>query len=867
MPIDFFSFYPGLDIHVLRGQPSDPLSKSLFVSGPTKSGTYFEYRHTYGQTDVEVEFRPVFDSKAGVNAKGEAEFVAYGIHVTKAEGAVTVELNPPPPTPPAKMPGNFIVEAVVTKNTGGQDPAKFDTEIIRIHVHQHVDQIWLTPSKLSVRRPAAGKPTKTTYAFSVRAQFDDGTVGDIGNSGQFTLTPAANFASPDNMIIIPSGTPDGTVIPVSAKTSAAWNSCQSPDAQIVVLPAWEKETNLPQIQLVDAPPKYWTGVIRPEDVPNILFVPCGFTKAELGEFEKLMRATIAMYRLDSFSPFNHLMASLNCWWLPLESSTSGVSVRCEVQVFQQDGSSFAAPLPQPTAPPAPGNDWNVSHLLYAVGLPLPTDGPGQVTADDLKARWLDLLPIGRIPNASDDVIAEWQSFATRTLVDDNDNFPAIQIGSLPAASSGGFPSIEEHDLRGGSDERLAFFRLLSAAPRDGITTLLNDATGPSNLGNLWSDDNPARRFDNRGFVVLISNINTGRGNHGLYGGFVHLTQEWIDSTGNPTGAEPPGIPVTAVAGGNAVTLALQPASNTHFIGDMMRVIIHELSHGFGLGDEYVELAKTVEATSTYGLDYGNLDNITKIANADGSIRIDDIKWNWHRVRVASVLTKPVASKGGNSYHAYVAQARGLQFTKGDIIRLRKREKRKILDRAPLTSTVEFTLQDMAPNNLDDPNDTVNMTLVLEAAGAVDVSPFVEGCVIYSPYPAPITIRTPTHPYLTLVSPAAERIMKAIGGTMTGVACDAAAQAALHASTQIPAGKDPDGKVADTDLPDVVGVFFGGGLYGCGLVHPTGRCMMRDQDEGLGTVHFCPVCRYILVEEIDPQQHWFIDREYDKKYSY
>jgi len=61
------------------------------------------------------------------------------------------------------------------------------------------------------------------------------------------------------------------------------------------------------------------------------------------------------------------------------------------------------------------------------------------------------------------------------------------------------------------------------------------------------------------------------------------------------------------------------------------------------------------------------------------------------------------------------------------------------------------------------------------------------------------------------------------------------------------------------------VYYGGSLYACGILHPTGHCMMRNS--GDDSERFCPVCRYALVDRIDPDQHWWIDRDYEKQYPY
>jgi hypothetical protein len=122
------------------------------------------------------------------------------------------------------------------------------------------------------------------------------------------------------------------------------------------------------------------------------------------------------------------------------------------------------------------------------------------------------------------------------------------------------------------------------------------------------------------------------------------------------------------------------------------------------------------------------------------------------------------------------------------------------------------------------------------------------------------------PFLTMVSPVAERIMeKKTEGSMTGKVCDIAWETMWNgAQTQTPnvTLPDPEIPVPEHDLPGLVGVYFGG-RYACGVLHPTGHCMMRNSRDEAST--FCPVCCYVLVEQINPEKHWEIDREYEKKY--
>ena len=64
---------------------------------------------------------------------------------------------------------------------------------------------------------------------------------------------------------------------------------------------------------------------------------------------------------------------------------------------------------------------------------------------------------------------------------------------------------------------------------------------------------------------------------------------------------------------------------------------------------------------------------------------------------------------------------------------------------------------------------------------------------------------------------------------------------------------------------VIGLWEGGNEFSCGVYHPSGVCLMRWDGEVPGTngqiYPFCHVCRYIIVDAIDPTQHAAIDADY------
>jgi len=60
-------------------------------------------------------------------------------------------------------------------------------------------------------------------------------------------------------------------------------------------------------------------------------------------------------------------------------------------------------------------------------------------------------------------------------------------------------------------------------------------------------------------------------------------------------------------------------------------------------------------------------------------------------------------------------------------------------------------------------------------------------------------------------------------------------------------------------PFIVGLYEGGGKDTCGIMRPAGKCMMRAHYEE--HAFFCPVCRYVIVDFINPFVHYEIDLEY------
>src|SRR4030095_14337529 len=179
--------------------------------------------------------------------------------------------------PAGHSPSSFIVEVSVEHNGDGIPAPLIPNGILRVHVHRSVKNVWLTPTKLTIRREqTAGHEEVTGARFTVRAQFDDDTVGDITDSGEVSFTPAAWFGF-DNFVRIPESA-GSAVAPfkVKAKTSTNWNGKQS-EGTLEILRPWSKEQAVPTADLVDGAPPGFAGTLKPNRLPNVLFLAPGVT--------------------------------------------------------------------------------------------------------------------------------------------------------------------------------------------------------------------------------------------------------------------------------------------------------------------------------------------------------------------------------------------------------------------------------------------------------------------------------------------------------------------------------------------------------------------------------------------------------------
>jgi len=807
------------DRHVLRGQTSPDLSAVAlrFAHGVDDS----DFAATYmaaNPGDVTLFFTPLFRGVQNGNL-----FEGHGLHFDITTGELRVDAGAP-----ATPKNNFIVEVLATNTTDGTT----FTEVIRFHVHGTVTRLWLTPSRMTIRPVEEVLVPDPPYRFTARAQFDDGTVGDVTLRHDVTWAPAFNFPADSRGRFIrgPLDDPgDDVVVTATLPTPAG---PQSANATVHVANRWSDEPDIPQVSIV--PGGGWPGTLKPELTPNVLFLGDGFPQAAKASFENITNSFVRFMKSDvMMRPFDVLATSIN-FWRTFVAAPFGISVRSEVFTRVVNGQTLAKPLPDAT-PPVHGEKWELENMVYAVGLPVPADSAKDI--DTLKAEWTTILDPDPAPNLTNSLINRWKALGTRTFIDEVDAFPGMSYGVPPAANKAFGFMLNLHEDRGGVAGLKLLYPLV--ASDNGV-----QLDGGKAIGNVWAVTDAAFHFDNTDLVVLVSSVPGGRALNGT--GYMALST----NNGNID------LPVTAVAGRNAFTLDPIPIPN-RASADSSRTMTHELAHSFGVGDEYEDLRQRFQTQNEQFPRFGNLTTELNAQDVNGVFSGDDVKWNWHRIAKAAVIDgpnpdqSPITEPSAGVFKIPLRLGQGLQFKQGDTVVLRLRPRLTALGKA---LTVLASTRQLEVGISPEANSIVAVASTAGAVTLADLAIFVPGSIVYVPTKAPASA-VATTPFAEMIALNVKNEISGHNRPLTAVPC----ANRIGPNVQTPDLTNITIRGCFSHKTRIVGLYEGGNRFACGVYHPTGNCMMRHDHDS--SAQFCAVCRYVIVDFVNPFHHFQIDRDY------
>ncbi|MCP5102074.1 MAG: hypothetical protein GY950_01780, partial [bacterium] len=749
--------------------------------------------------DVDLKFTPLFKGTPSGNV-----YSGHGIHVELTTGTVSVDA-----AVPAVKKNNFMMEVEAENTSDG----KIFTELIRIHIHTSVVETWLTPSKLRVRSFESIRPELTPYRFSVRAQFDDGTLADLTHlterndstgTRDITWGPAPHV-HPVGKLRINAGEAPGDEFDITA-TLPAYLGGVVATGRMAIIDSWADDT---QRTAFIVPGGGTPGFLAPDRVPNFLFLGDGFRADDEAKFDQLVNSIVHHIKTSRLTrPFDILSTSMNFWKVFVPTLERGISVSCEVYPTQRSGKDVAYAVPNPEKPP-PAGGWLLKHLIYAVGLPVPEDDLSNAARsnEDIRDEWAQLVDPNPSPHVSNGLLNSWRRMAKRTFIEEQDSAFGQAYGIPPTVS------IESDNLQtgfhSGRPDRDQLNRFLE---------ILEDEHG-NNTGSLWAESGGTRptNFD---FVFIISSSKRDRGVN--YFGYISMNVEdrgWFEG-------------VESIAGKNALRWQQPGAFISSISSSISRVrsgrAIHEIAHSFGLGDEYADLEESFSGTADDLKVYGNLQEDDDVKKG-GNIHGDEIKWNWHRIKNAGVINGTITSSGGGDWHIPLVNGHGLPFSIGDTVFLRKRKYPKPLLKNPQ--------KNKNPLVITEPSDADFVTV----KGKSDIitheefENFTTGDILYTPVPAPGSVRSAAYPYAEMVAKNIKDYISDKQKPLTKFPC-----------VQYPGDKPQEPIIPGVDLPfcfksitRIVGLYSGGRRHHCGIYHPTGNCMMRGNK--YDSLEFCAVC--------------------------
>jgi hypothetical protein len=806
----------GFDIHVLEGGISQHLDSRVEV---LLDGVWL----TRQPLDPDDPSSPKLPSSVTFRFVAEvaASPASLGLTISDALGSVAV--TKPRPAHPFRV-DNFLLRVEVFEGT-----SKFaTTPRLRVHVHETLDGLWLAPRQLTLRAGASPQ------YFSVLALFGDGTIGDLtyspdlrwskGPSDTVTLDPLSGALK---------GASSGHKGTITVKLPS-WGGVTA-SAPVTTGVSWKALGESTAARFLGGPGKDVAG-----KVPNILLLPDGFDDTGKGAFEVLVTEVVRRLGSDgAASPFDLLLRkAVNLWsaWIP--STDKGVTVGSELAVNSRQGKLMGDALPDATPPSSakPPDKWRVDELIFKVGLPLPADLIDQDDTDDAlkpdfqrrSERWLKVFGVGGVTL---DQYKQWADLADRGIANDRDSGLGLTFGGRP-----------NHEARV-PEQRMQLHPLRTT--RDDLDPFLEALQGPGGLeiGKLaWGKTGK----DRERVYTLVAAIRHG-GTHSSDLSASSLSQE----------AEVAVKP--AAQGGRSLDLVDPPMPRAPSLKSLL-TLVHEMSHGFHLGDEYGQRGVIPDAELAKEAGSFNLQGRAELLDG-GQLSGANLKWLWPRMTKVTYTTGPVLPAGGNRLKVkrqpFPAGQPG--YGAGEVVQMRLR-------------ALGPGLVPSAPWRVFD-DDVATNQLTIEPIGTGPTVPllFPIGSLLFAPALDPAAPPGTPKPLLLVH----DKIRVHITTT--------------HQPLNAPKGAPPSRPCSDgpedepvqqpNNRPDglaippgafwawVVGAYEGGRKYRCGVYHPAGACAMRDAHITVkrvgdkyveGIITLCAVCRYALVDQLDPTQHGRVD---------
>ncbi len=882
--LDILSLSPNYEseiFHLMRGR-SRPivLSEQLHVSfrdsptSPSHTLVLNEFLNSY--PDARCTFKPTIK---GVLHTATNEYEGYAVRINLNTGAITAGLNPSD----YQLYNFTVIASLIVPDA--HSTSSCHRAYVRIHLHNHVEKAWLSPSRMSVPRNTSG------FAFSVFVQFDDQTIVRLRelDVNRWSSNPPDKLNAISGFINLRDSEPIDSPIDITATLKTEFADSHGDQVQAV---GQAISYDLPRIaQLIPGSP----GYEKLNEVPNFLFLAEGFQAADRDKFDSMINYFLQELRNNAkFKPFNLLIDRMNFWKVFVPSTARGIGTRFDVSSV---GPGRARPVPTlpssfdiSTDTPTTVNDlnghaWDNDQVLLYFGLPVlehKTKSNSEIRTYWQHISHLSPELINNPVTLPDALIERWKSLGDRQMVDESDTFLGTYYGapSKVKASSLKDPLLFQLNEHRFDRLRLNGFLLnLKYQDENGVLHPIG-AVWDMTVGSSPPTPN-GKDWDNI-IILLCSDLGRAVNLDGLlYANIIGSERGYIST-------EADAVVNAGFSGGRAIkmtNLAEDRLLNNMPLFPGKVTLLHEICHSLGLDDEYGEGGITRDDPFFLYTNPGDIELDKHYSNVQAksdllvlaggnTIDADKIKWRWHRIDKSAVLApiRPPSLKAiAGSHPNYTIKVKPEQarlFAAGDSVFLRRRK------------LGESILQDISYSQISPPRypfvtrspelrvcevRRATDEVIVQSTGPAQNLPdsFPAESVLYAPLRmrAPISSFPAAGTYLELTAPNLLGLMDGLGRPLHERR-DATGQLALdfdaEQSPNLP-GIAPE--MWTTHHRRIVGLYAGGRRHHHGIYHPTGHCIMRDNTQ---IAELCSVCKYILTDFIDPSKHPQVDvliREY------
>ncbi|MBM2619317.1 hypothetical protein JIG36_27575 [Actinoplanes sp. LDG1-06] len=740
---------------------------------------------------------------AGVTVTFAANFPLGGPAVggVAVSASGEVTVTAPLPAPPRLL--DFLVIATVRDGAGPAAPTF--TAYRRFHIHSSITRTWMTPSQLTVRQATRRS------RFDLLAEFDDGSYGNLT-----AWCPRDAPAAADRTFVRANGSNNPAIV---------WSAAAGPvtvDAKTGLLTGTGNAGNVAvKADRVGAP-------AAAAATGTALAAARWTTPITLTPVDGLGFAGLATRKNILFLPDGFTAAQRDDFEQLVRSVVKALGTRQRTRPFdllRNELNYFMAWVPSREDGISPA-EWVERHHVAGVNA-LATEVDTAVAPPVAGAAWHIDVPL--VPGVTN-----------RFLINERDTAFATLLGARPAA------------------QRRTAMRVPNLHPdrfhEDDFDDFLKALRNRANVavGATW-----ARGGADEDRIVVLCRSNRHGGAAHFRAGSGRLIVMNLDKADSHQIVDT----LTGLGKDLRPDQTRRVATTT-----VWTTAAHELSHSLFLRDEY---------GGGGPFPAGRLGDAAKSPNVQprstllSGVNLDAnrVKWRWPRLRKAGVLTGPPTAMDGGRFRVPLQAGHATAFAMGDVVRFRRR---------PL-------LTDPGPS------DRFRVTEVPNAAQVI-VRPVVPGA---NPggYPAGSALICPVrapdpNPGGMVFGDDLELMHASVRARINATRNPLNARGVDAAGNPLPPNRPCAGAVAfptpATNFPLntapqpprysswIVGLYENGMLYDCDVYHPTGICLMGrlsfvDTVKRDRAYQFCPVCRYAVVDLLDPSQHGAIDADYAPRY--